>query len=97
MEPGQPTPVQETAVLEYLRSLQHIVNAQRDVMLSFLGERADQLDLAATGPVVAASTALPTLPTVAPPQANGNGTLNFGAGGLPIGAEGASSPGTERA
>ncbi|HEY3141772.1 MAG TPA: SDR family NAD(P)-dependent oxidoreductase [Acidimicrobiales bacterium] len=76
MEPGQPTPVQETAVLEYLRSLQHIVDAQRDVMLSFLGERAAQLDLAGTGPVGVASTALSTLPTVTLPQANGNGALS---------------------
>ncbi len=54
----------ETAVLEYLRTTREIIEAQRQIMLGFLGEGA-----AARPPVQALSghVAVPPLPSFAPP------------------------------
>ncbi|HEV7758988.1 MAG TPA: phosphopantetheine-binding protein, partial [Acidimicrobiales bacterium] len=79
---ARPVSGRDGTVLEYLRSMQQIVDAQRAVMLSYLAERSTAMDaLLAPAPETPAT---PVTALVAPdhqPGSNGHGPLGAGSNG----------------
>ncbi|MGH9214324.1 MAG: SDR family NAD(P)-dependent oxidoreductase [Acidimicrobiales bacterium] len=74
--PPSPPADSSTAVLEYLRTMQRLADAQRDVMLSYLGDRAaaaDLVDLPSPLPVPAPLSGATGIGTDARPASSPDG------------------------